>query len=71
MRDFESLLVLFVRCLPIEYSNIRLIDYECESFEIDIIEKIFETKTIYKIKASEDNMRNFLEKVSRLVSIVA
>lgn len=56
--------------LYLEYSNIRIIEYECDTFGIEIIEKIFDAEIIYKIKASESDMKLFLEKVERLVRVV-
>ena len=53
--------------IEMEYSDSRFIDYECESFGIDILEKIFDTKIIYKIKGAEQSMLVFLEKVKRVV----
>jgi len=53
--------------ISMEYGDIRFIDYECESFEITVIEKFFDIKTIYRIKASEENMKLFLEKVERVI----
>ena len=55
--------------ISMEYSDIRFINYECEIYEVTIVEKIFDTKTIYKIKASEESMKKFLEKVQRVVKI--
>lgn len=56
--------------ISIEYSDVRFMDYECEAFDVTILEKNFDTKTLYKIKASEENMQKFLKKVERLVEIV-
>ncbi|SFV63736.1 FIG000605: protein co-occurring with transport systems (COG1739) [hydrothermal vent metagenome] len=56
--------------IEIEYSNIRFINYECKAFNVSILEKFFENKTIYKIKADEKSMEKFLEKVKRIVKIV-
>ncbi|CAI6144446.1 MAG: IMPACT family member YigZ [uncultured Sulfurimonas sp.] len=53
--------------IEIEYSNIRLIDYECKAFNINILEKKFKNKTIYKIKADEKSIEQFLEKVQRVI----
>jgi len=53
----------------IEYSDVRFIDYECEAFDVSIIEKSFDIKIEYKIKASEENMKLFLQKVDRVVKI--
>jgi len=51
----------------IEYSDVRFIDYESALFDVEIVEKIFDTRVIYKIKSSEENMKKFLEKVCRVV----
>ena len=58
------------KIISIEYTDVRFIDYECEVFGVTILEKIFDTKTQYKIKASEENMKKFLEKVERVVKII-
>lgn len=53
-----------------EYSNIRMIEYECEELGIEIVEKSFDIGTIYTLKASEADMDKFLKKVDRLVKII-
>jgi len=58
------------KIISIEYTDVRFIDYECEVFGVTILEKIFDIKTQYKIKASEENMKKFLEKVERVVKII-
>jgi len=56
--------------IAIEYSHLRKIDYECEACEIEILNKVFESQIVYKIKASESNMRIFLDKVTRMVEVI-
>ena len=58
------------KCIFIEYSDIRFIEYECETFDVTIVEKTFDIKIMYKINASEENMKLFLEKVERAVKII-
>ena len=58
------------KSISIEYTDVRFIDYECDIYEVTIIEKKFDTKTLYRIKASEENMKKFLEKVERVVNII-
>ncbi len=53
--------------IEIAYSDIRFIEYECEVFEVSILEKDFDIKIVYKIKADEENMKKFLEKTQRVV----
>ncbi len=59
-----------IKTVEIEYSDVRLIDYECEIFTVEITEKSFEQKVIYKIKAPKENMDAFLEKVTRTITIL-
>jgi uncharacterized YigZ family protein len=54
-----------------EYTNIRMIEYECLACGIDIIEKSFDVATSYKVKANESDMKMFLEKVERLITIIS
>ncbi len=58
------------KTISIEYTDVRFIDYECEVFDVTILEKIFDTKILYKIKSSEENMKLFLEKVERVVVVI-
>jgi uncharacterized YigZ family protein len=51
----------------LEYSDVRLIDYECEEIGIRVLEKNFNTKVSYKIKAEELLIEQFLLKVSRVI----
>lgn len=53
-----------------EYSNIRMVEYECEEFYIDIVEKVYDTGAIYKLKSSKENIEKFLKKMDRLVKVV-
>lgn len=56
--------------ISLEYSNLRKIEYECLGQDIDIIEKVFDTKITYQLKASKSDMDKFLLKVERLVKII-
>ena len=56
-----------IKTFEIEYGDVRFIDYECEAFCIEIIDKIFDTKVIYKVKSDEKNIMDFLEKVKRRI----
>ncbi|EDZ61491.1 protein belonging to UPF0029 [Sulfurimonas gotlandica GD1] len=53
-----------------EYSNIRIVEYECEVFDVQIVDKFFDIGTIYILKASKVIMEEFLTKLDRLVKIV-
>ncbi len=56
--------------ISLEYSNIRRVDYECLEHNIEVVEKVFDTQIMYKLKASKSDMNAFLTKVQRLVQIV-
>ncbi|MDD2448291.1 MAG: YigZ family protein [Sulfurimonas sp.] len=53
-----------------EYSNIRMVEYECEELGIDIVEKSFDNQTLYRLKSSKESMDLFLQKMNRLIEIV-
>jgi len=55
--------------ISFEYSDIRKIEYECDLNNIRIIHKSFEQNSIYKIKASKDDMKKFLAKMDRIVNV--
>jgi len=53
-----------------EYSIIRMVEYECEELGIEIVQKSFDSQTLYKLRASKESMDIFFQKMSRLVKIV-
>jgi len=56
--------------ISFEYASIRMVEYECEIDSIEIVEKIFDAKTIYRVKATKDDMQQFLDKLQRVVKII-
>ncbi len=53
--------------IEIEYSDVRFVEYECVAFGVSVLEKNFENKIVYKIKADEKSMEAFFQKVKRVV----
>ena len=52
-----------------EYSDIRLVEYECEAFNITITEKTFAQNAIYTIKAPKEDLKLFYEKMKRVIKV--
>ena len=59
------------KTISFEYCNVRLIDYECDTCEVEVIEKLFDTKVIYKIKAAKSDMETFLSKLDRKIYLAS
>jgi len=55
------------KMISFEYTHARVIDYEASACGIEIVDKIFDAKISYKIKASQENMDKFLAKVDRKI----
>lgn len=58
-----------VKIIEVAYTDARFVDYECELFNVSIIDKSFDINIVYKIKAQEKHMEEFLTKVSRVVQV--
>ncbi|MCK9491038.1 MAG: YigZ family protein [Sulfurimonas sp.] len=56
--------------IQFEYSNIRMVEYECDELNIEIIQKSFDNQTLYKIKGSKESIDLFLKKMNRLVEVI-
>ena len=56
--------------ISFEYANARKIEYECLTCRVEIVEKFFDIKTIYKLKAPKENIEIFLQKIDRLYTIL-
>jgi len=50
-----------------EYTNLRKIEYECLACGVEVLEKTFNDKTQFKLKADKNSMKEFLSKVDRLI----
>lgn len=59
-----------VKTISFEYTNLRKIEYESKQYNIVIIEKVFDSTIVYKIKSDKNNMKKFLSKVERLINII-
>ncbi|QOY52812.1 YigZ family protein [Candidatus Sulfurimonas baltica] len=55
------------RSISFIYSNVGKIEHQCLRYEIEIVNKVFETQVIYELKASKVDMECFLESVERLL----
>lgn len=56
--------------IKINYSDTRMIEYECELNTITISDKVFESDVVYFIKGSESQINSFLKKVDRVVEVL-
>jgi len=52
-----------------EYSDIRLVEYECETYNVTVLEKSFDTQAHYKIQATKEAMESFLKKMERVIKV--
>jgi uncharacterized YigZ family protein len=57
------------KTIEIEYGDVRFIDYECQAHHLEVVEKKFESKVIYKIKGIKEEIETFLTKVQRVVKV--
>jgi len=57
------------KTVEFEYGDLRYIDYACIEFNIVVLDKVFDSKVVYTIKTDEKSMKDFLEKVQRLVKL--
>jgi len=53
-----------------EYSKIRMVEYECEELGIEIVQKSFDSQTLYRLKASKESMNIFFQKMGRQVEVI-
>lgn len=56
-----------IKTIEIEYSDTRLIDYECDLNDITVLEKKFDAKVVYILSATEEKISIFTKKVARLI----
>ncbi len=53
--------------IEIQYTDLRFVEYELESFGVDILKKEFGDSIVFTILADEQSMQMFLHKVQRVV----
>ena len=59
-----------MKTITFEYSNIRILEYECNECSIDIVTKGFSDTTQYILESDVQSMTLFLTRVDRLVTIL-
>ena len=52
------------------YSDLRMIEYECLSCDIAVLEKYFDADVVFKIKSTKENLERFLKKNARLIKLI-
>jgi len=55
--------------ISFEYSDVRIVEYECEKFDIKILQKRFEAKVEYLLQASQENIEKLLALLPSLNSV--
>ncbi len=55
--------------IEFDYTNIRLVEYECAEHDIKILDKSYEMKTLYKVSGSKENIQKFLSTLNRVVEV--
>ncbi len=56
--------------ISFDYTNLRILEYECEVNKVTIVNKRFDFRALFEIQATESDMKIFLEQVDRLVTVV-
>lgn len=56
--------------IKFEYSNLRMVEYDCESCGIRVVDKAFDSGAVFEIRATESDLNIFLQKVDRIVTLV-
>jgi len=57
--------------ISFEYSDARLVDYECEKYSVDIESKEFGSSVLYELNASQEDMNLFLTQLHRVVKTLS
>ncbi|MEA3331473.1 MAG: YigZ family protein [Campylobacterota bacterium] len=60
----------FFKTIIFNYTNLRRVEYECLACGVEIIEKVFNDKTQYRLKSDENSMKKFLSKIDRMVNVI-
>jgi len=61
---YETLLIKRISC---DYTDARMVEYECNNANITIKEKIFESKVTFIIEAPKESMKKVMLKLERII----
>lgn len=56
--------------ISLKYTDIRMIEYECENLNLHVYDKIFNDDVVYFIKGSESDITIFLAKMQRVINLL-
>jgi uncharacterized YigZ family protein len=60
----------FTQKISINYADVRLLEYECESLGVQIVEKIFLTDVECLLKAPKESLETLLKKLERTIKVL-
>lgn len=57
----------YIQTVSVDYADVRLLEYECETLGIKIVEKEFTTHADYTLKATKENLEILFHKLERVI----
>jgi len=57
--------------ISFEYSDLRMVEYECEIHQVKILKKVFDSGALFEIEAPLLEMQKFLETLQRVLRVVS
>jgi len=63
-KERESLTIAF------SYSDARMVDYECEKYNVTVESKSFESEVVYTISATKEELETFMVALQRVVKSI-
>lgn len=55
--------------LIFDYADVRVVEYECKKFDMDILHKDFDSRVVYKIKGTQESVNELLKELERVVEV--
>jgi len=63
---YQKLVVKRISC---DYTDVRMVEYECNNESITVKEKVFESKVTFVIEASKDQIDRLISKLERIIEV--
>lgn len=58
----------YIKKVSLEYTDVRLLEYECEMLNIKVIDKEFTTQAVYTLKGTKESLETLLRKLERVIN---
>ena len=57
----------YIKKVSVDYADVRLLEYECETLGVKIVDKEFTSQVVYTLKSTKESLETLFNKLERVI----